>query len=388
MIAVAEMNSFDELANLRVTWNQLWEKTRDVSFFQSWEWLRSYWRFYGEGQTLRTLVVTLGTKPVGIVPFVVRPVQTTFGTANVLTWPLDEWGAFYGQIGPNPAATMVAALKHVTSVRRDWNVIELPFIDENGLDKGRTRNALKTSKLSGRPTNAVSHPVVQLDGSWDLYMDEQPLESRVGFMRALRRLESHGTVSFHRWRPEGGSVGQTDRRWDLFKLYARIRRDASRSISQAESETTFLKDVHPWAVDAGAVEICSVCVGGRPVACAYNYRSGGKIEVLSLVSDEQFGDAATTVLAGQMIRDSFMRNDDQMLFQHADSVQVSSWANATSTAVTLSHFSMLSPQAQLLRMKRGTATVPTPVTSEATSPKNVSDSNIAADNDRLRVFAG
>ncbi|MGZ0171703.1 MAG: hypothetical protein ACKVHE_19340 [Planctomycetales bacterium] len=42
MIAVSEINTFEELANLRVTWRELWEKTPNASFVQSWDWLRSY----------------------------------------------------------------------------------------------------------------------------------------------------------------------------------------------------------------------------------------------------------------------------------------------------------------------------------------------------------
>jgi CelD/BcsL family acetyltransferase involved in cellulose biosynthesis len=72
MIAVSEINTFEELANLRVTWRELWEKTPNASFVQSWDWLRSYWRVYGDKQELRTLLVTLRTKPIGIVPLVTR----------------------------------------------------------------------------------------------------------------------------------------------------------------------------------------------------------------------------------------------------------------------------------------------------------------------------
>ena len=89
MIAVSEINTFEELANLRVTWRELWEKTPNASFVQSWDWLRSYWRTYGDKQELRTLLVTLRTKPIGIVPLVTRQIETALGATPVLTWPTN-----------------------------------------------------------------------------------------------------------------------------------------------------------------------------------------------------------------------------------------------------------------------------------------------------------
>lgn len=387
MIAVSEMTSFDELANLRVTWKQLWENTRDASFVQSWEWLRSYWRMFGDGMKLRTLVVSLAAKPIGIVPFVLRPVKTKLGTANVLTWPHEDWGVCYGQIGPNPAAALSAAIRYI-SRSRDWNAMELSGIDEQGLDRGRTRNALKNCGIRAEQTDSLEHPVVQLEGSWDWYMEEQGLESRVALARAERQIECHGPVSFHRWRPVGGRNGETERRWDLFRAFEMIRRASTADSSKADAELAFLKDVHPVAVDAGAIDICTLTVNGHPVACSYGYATHGSVEVSFTGAFEQAGEAAVTTLIGHMIRDSFMRGDQRIIFRHNDEPIVAPWTNTTLKTVTLSHVPKLSPRGQLLKLGRGTSRLaPTPtatVQSASAQPAGGTNKTAAA----LGIYAG
>lgn len=355
MIAVSEINTFEELANLRVTWRELWEKTPNVSFVQSWDWLRSYWRTYGDKQQLRILLVTLRTKPIGIVPLVTHDVETALGAIPVLSWPKNTFVPFYGAIGPNPAATLSTAFSHVCKTRRNWKSLELPQVDEFGSDNLRTSNALRNARLKPLRNGAVTHPVVDMAERWDDYMGGRNVAARMNFIQAEKVIEHCGPVSFHRWRPEGGKVGTTDRRWDLFRVFEGIRRDVKGRGGRDECELAVMKDAHAAAVDAGAVEICSLTVSGRPAACAYNYRTEGRLENVFLESREQFGDAALTGLLGHMLRDSFMRGDDRLVFQPCDTRRVATWSNADATSIAYGHYAKLSPAAQLLKRRRAAA---------------------------------
>jgi hypothetical protein len=224
MIAVSEINTFEELANLRVTWRELWEKTPNASFVQSWDWLRSYWRTYGDKQELRILLVTLRTKPIGIVPLVTRHVETALGATPVLSWPKNTFVPFYGAIGPNPAATLSTAFSHVRRTQRNWKSLELPQIDEFGHDNLRTNNALRIARLKACRNGAVAHPVVDMSDRWDDYMGSRDVSARMEYLQSEKIIAHCGPISFHRWRPEGGKVGATDRRWDLFRVFEEIRR--------------------------------------------------------------------------------------------------------------------------------------------------------------------
>jgi len=390
MIAVSEITTFEELANLRVTWRELWEKTPNVSFVQSWDWLRSYWRTYGDKQQLRVLLVTLRTKPIGIVPLVTRHVETSLGTASVLSWPKNTFVPFYGAIGPNPAATLSTAFSHVRRTQRNWKALELPQIDEFGSDNLRTNNALRNARLKPLRNGAVAHPVVEMTGCWDDYMESRNMSARMDFIESEKVGEHCGAVSFHRWRPEGGIVGATDRRWDLFHVFEGIRRDTKGRGRRDDRELDVMKDAHSAAVDAGVVEFCSLTVSGHPAACAYNYRTEGRLENVFLGAREEYGDAALTCLLGHMLRDSFMRDDQRIVFHPHDAQQVRTWSNADLTSIAYGHYAKFSPVAQLLKRRRAAEACNFPVQRPSIKIEVAAEEQVAvpANAPSLKAYSG
>ena len=117
MIDAYEINELRELDALRPTWRRLLESTTNYSFFQSLEWLEATWDGFGEPQRLRVIVVERNGEPLGIVPWCVRWESRRVGRVGVLTYPLNDWGTFYGPIGPAPRETMRAAIKHLAQLR-------------------------------------------------------------------------------------------------------------------------------------------------------------------------------------------------------------------------------------------------------------------------------
>jgi hypothetical protein len=352
MLAVTELSSIDDLARIRMTWRQLWEQSPDASFFQSWDWLRSYLRVFGEGQKLRTLVVSDGSTPIGIVPFVQQGVRTRLGVACVLRYPISDLGSACGPVGPQTGQALARAIRHALR-GRNWSALELGHVDESGADGGRTRTALTECKLRVLETERIDRPVVELDESWDWCLAERSVHFRAQLENAERELSQYGPVSFFRWRPEGDLTGQTCRRWDLFEIFEQIRAANEEPTKQTVAELALLKDAHPAAVDAGAVEICLLSISGRTIACSYGYHRGGTVDQIYVDSVPQM-DSALPVLLARMIRDSFMRQDRRMQFR-SPAGHILDWCNATASTVMLGHFDRLSPQAQLLKkqlMKR------------------------------------
>lgn len=346
MAAVTELSSVDDLARIRQTWKTLWDQTTDASFFQSWDWMRSCFRTADPEHTLRVLVVTDGNTPIGIVPLVQQNVRTRMGVARLLRYPPGIQGTTFGPIGLETGEALSAALKH-TLHGRDWSALELASIDEMGSDAGRTRTALSSCRLRPDETARIEHPIIEFDESWDWFLEERTVDFRETVEAAERELSQYGPISFYRWRPAGDLVGETNRRWDLFEIFEQVRGATEESTKRTELEMAVLKDAHPAAVDAGAVEICLLSIGGNSIACSYGYHRGGTVEQVFLAGLPQV-ETAQTVLLGRIIRDSFMRNDRRMLFSNPDE-SVRPWCNGALSTVTLSHFDRLSPQARLLK---------------------------------------
>ena len=132
MLKVSEINSIEELAGYRAAWESLLAQTADATFFQSFDWLETYWQFYGQTQRLRALVVENDGWPIGILPLTVNTESTGVGPVRVLGYPLAGWGSFYGPIGPQPAETLRAGLQHIRKTPHDWDLLDVRWTDAGG----------------------------------------------------------------------------------------------------------------------------------------------------------------------------------------------------------------------------------------------------------------
>jgi hypothetical protein len=151
-----------------------------------------------------------------------------------------------------------------------------------------------------------------------------------------------------------------------------------------------LKDAHAAAVDAGAVEVCTLTVSGRAAACAYNYRTDDRLENVFLGAREEYGDAAVTCLLGHMLRDSFMRDDQSIVFQPHDVRRVATWSNSTVTSIAYGHYAKLSPTAQLLRRRRAAEAGDVPEQRPPVKIEVAADEQVAvlANESPLKVYTG
>ncbi|HID23220.1 MAG TPA: hypothetical protein EYP14_12570, partial [Planctomycetaceae bacterium] len=169
MIDVAEINDFRKLPAFRSLWDDLWERTPRPSFFQRASWLEAYGRHCGRHQRLRALIVSVAGRPIGIVPLVVKWVPSRLGTVRALTYPMDSWGAFFGPLGAHPAATLLAAMRHISQTRRDWDLVDLGYVDAEGADCGRTRNAMRNAGLRAYCRRWYLTPIVEFGPDWEGY---------------------------------------------------------------------------------------------------------------------------------------------------------------------------------------------------------------------------
>lgn len=362
MATVREINDPAELENLRCLWHSLLQQTPDGSFFHSLDWLLTYWRHFSEGQRLRVLVVSSEGRDIGILPLVVRQARRRLGRLRVLTYPLDDWGSFYGPIGPNPTATLLAGLNHVRRTRRDWDLIELPWIDEDGYDAGRTRVALRNAGLAASREPWTTSALVDLEshGSWDAYWASRTSHWRTNVRRSMKRLAEQGTVEYVRYRPAGAASGNSDTRLDLYnqceQLAAASWQGSSTSGTTLSHEAirAFLRDCHQAAAHAGALDMNLLLVDGKCVAFNYAYQQNGYVFGLrtGYLDQEQFAGAGT-VLQARMIEDSFARGDRVYDLGPGYLECKKNWQTQLRASYRYSHFPSTAPAAQLVRAKRG-----------------------------------
>ena len=179
-----------------------------------------------------------------------RRSETSLGSLRVLSYPVDGDTVTFGPIGPNSAATLSTAMRHLRASRRDWDVIDLCGIDSQGLDHGRTRNALSSHGFKARRTGWQTAARIDFDQTI-------PIESLDE--------SSHDGLEFVRHRPVGTYLGDADSRWDLFATLETLGDEAVSPKQQARRAR------HPLAVATGTSDLAllyqdDVAVAGDYVA--------------------------------------------------------------------------------------------------------------------------
>lgn len=359
MITVAEINDIDRIDNFRLAWRSLLGKTKGATFAHSPEWLEQYWEHFGEGLKLRTLMVTLGNKVIGIVPLVVKPVPTKMGTMHVLTYPLDGWGAFFSQIGQNPAATMVTAMRHIHSSKRDWDLIDLRYIDQDGLDRKRTANAFKSVGFQGSQAVWRQLPLINTqDIDWNSYLASRSSETQQRINAAEQINSETGRVAFYRSRMEDPLAPGWNPRWDLWTEFEQMEFSygdqttiAGGSFSNSK-KLAFLHDIHGPAVRAGLARIDALFINHTLVASAYGLQHAQGTDYLALGRQKNASPEVITTLIARMIQQS-IHDGEQTLNLALLSPQLAKiWNNQNQVSYRCSHFPVTAPRSQLLRINR------------------------------------
>jgi CelD/BcsL family acetyltransferase involved in cellulose biosynthesis len=277
MLRVEEFRDIESLSSLADEWRRLLAQTPNANFFQSLDWLTTYWRHYGEGQRLRLLVVRDDAGVAGIVPLTVLREPSRLGGLRTLTYPQAYWGSFYGSIGPDPATTLRAALQHIARSRRDWDVIDLRFAPRYDVDPAETVEALVDVGFRSRAKQTDATALIDLPTTFDAYLATRTSKWRMNCRRWTRRLEEQGDVRFARYRPRGEADVDGDPRFDLYDACEQVASQSWQAKSTDGTTLThdsirpFLRNVHAVACRAGAADINLLYLDGRPIAFLYGY---------------------------------------------------------------------------------------------------------------------
>jgi CelD/BcsL family acetyltransferase involved in cellulose biosynthesis len=359
MIFVEEINDLAQLAPCRLLWKRLLGETPGGSFFHSLDWLEVYWRHYGMDQRLRVLLVSSDRQPLGILPLTVQRETTRVGRLRVLTYPLHDWGTFYGPIGPNPTATLLAGLRHVAQTPRDWDLLELRWVDLLGHDRGRSETAMKLAGLPASGQFWEQSPLVELPHGWEEYWRSRDKKFRHNVERCGRRLAEQGEVSLLRYRPGGTLHGDDDPRWDLYDACTTL---AQRSWQGSSTDGTtlshdgirnFLRDAHLAAVRAGALDLSLLMLTGRPIAFVYGYRQGDRVYELRKGFDPAFAALRPGLVLQQLRLQDGCQRGDRCYDMGVGSLDVKRhWQTSLAANFRLTHFPALIARAQVLRLKR------------------------------------
>jgi CelD/BcsL family acetyltransferase involved in cellulose biosynthesis len=359
MIEVREINQIEVLGEFRTAWQSLLAHTPGASFFHSLEWLECYWKHFAAGQRLRVLVVSEGRQPIGIVPLVVRTESTRVGRLRMLTYPLQDWATFFSPIGPNSSAALVAALRHLRHTPRDWDVLDLRWVDADRTDRGRTERAMAQTgfRPCGQKWDRTS--LVELPENWQDYWQGREAKFRKNIDRVELQMAEQGKAELVRYRPDPACGREVDPRWDLYDACVGI---AQRSWQGRSGDKTnlchaefsgFFRDAHAAAARLGAADVSLLFFNDEPAAFMMNYHWQGTVYGLRRGFDPQFKHLRPgLVLQKLMLEDGHLRGDRCYDLGTGSHGAKEAWRTNLQASYRYTFFPALALRAQLLWWNR------------------------------------
>lgn len=318
MVDVVEINDLEQLQAYRGDWHSLYDRTPQATFFHTYEWFVTHWKHFGKGRKMRILVVRSGDTVTGIMPLCIVKEPHRLSTIRVLSYPLSDWGMWYGPLGPQQSATMFMALAHLRKSPRDWDMVDLRWTPGDLAGQDITRRAMMAVGWKPQRDMYQQSSLIRFAGTtWKEYFAGLSKKWRHEIRRQTRNLERLGRVEFIRHRPESAAQGDGSPRWELFEQCL----DVSRRSWQAgvvngntichESVLSFLRDCHAEAARLGMLDMAVLRLDGKPLAYQYNYRHGGQVFGLRMgYAQESRELGAGKILLARFLEDSFARGDE------------------------------------------------------------------------------
>jgi hypothetical protein len=359
MRTTRQITDISRLAAYRGAWRDLLQQTPGASFFQSLEWLEAYWKHYGRGKCLRVLVVEDDGRPTGIVPLVVQTEHTRAGRLRVLTYPLDNWGSFYGPIGPRPAETLAAGLEHLQHSPRDWEFLELRGSGGLAASDAIVAEAFCEVGLPAYRSLWGTTALVDLSHGWDSYIRSRKRIWLRRLRQAEAKLKRDASLEYIRYRPAGTTAGDNKPRWDYFGVCQAL---AERSWQASSNDGTtlchhavraFLHEVHTIAAAEGVADINLLLLDGRPAAFIYGYHYRGCVFGLRRGFDASLSRTGVgNLLLWRTLEDSARRGDIVYDMGPGSLESKRHFQTQLAPIYRHSHFPATALRAQLLRIRR------------------------------------
>jgi len=357
-ITVDRITSLDELQSHRESWNDLARRTPMAQFFQSYDWFVTYWKHFGQDQRMEVLLVTENSQLVGIVPLVIRSERRRIGKVRILTFPLDDWGSFFGPVTTKPSITISAVIDYIANQRKSWDVLSWRWLAASHSAWEAITEEMSAAGLRVFRSIRSTTCLIELPATWDDYLASRTRKFRNNLRRWQRRINEIGTLRYQKYRPATDESCETDPRWDLYdaceNLAARSWQGGSLTGTTLSHQSIrpFLRDVHQASAAIGAADVNLLYLNDTPVAFEYGYWWQGYKYSLRFGYDREASQAGIGNLMWlETIKASIAAGDHTFDMGPGSLEYKQYYMTRTCDCLTLDHYRKLAPKAQAIALK-------------------------------------
>jgi CelD/BcsL family acetyltransferase involved in cellulose biosynthesis len=199
---VTLVRDIEGFANLRNQWRSLLDRSRPNHVFMTWEWLFTWWKYFGQERELFVLVLKDGDEVVGILPLMlfIRNDSNARKTRFLQFIGIRvgaRWNDWMDIIALRKKEVIEKFLDYLQRHRHMWDILELRDIPD---DSDTIMILLELAKKKGFPVekNPLSpRPYLPTTSDWELYYaSHRPNRIKRDVERKIKRLLARGDLKF------------------------------------------------------------------------------------------------------------------------------------------------------------------------------------------------
>lgn len=318
-----------QFEGLRQEWDSLLDRSASTSVFLTWEWLYTWWRHFGSGNSLRIAVMSEASgRIVGIAPMCVYSkggplplrVLSFLGNDGVSSEYLD----IFAEQGLE-AEVAAAFFEFLKADSASWDYVIFSDLLDSSIVLGHVGHRLKNDGCLTEMRVSQNCPYLPLPSTADEFLASLGKEMRSTLKRRTRRLFEMGveTRLVEREDEIEGSLASLfqlhQKRWTLRGLKGNFRQEKIRAF-HAEASRRFL--------EKGRLRLYLLNVNGSTIASLYCFAFKGKVFYYQAGFDPEWSAKSPgTVLMGHGIQSSiaegmtefdFLRGLDPYKFRWTD----------------------------------------------------------------------
>ncbi|MFX0197630.1 MAG: GNAT family N-acetyltransferase, partial [Candidatus Hodarchaeota archaeon] len=192
-MTVQRISDLDEFNRLEPEWNSLLQKSKSNSVFLTWEWVSTWWQFFGSESELFVLcVVDEHGRIDGIVPLKRQRRRIGGLRLNCLEFigsgleTVPDYLDFILDPGCEEQASRLI-LEYLSRNKNSWDIIIFSDMREDSFCF-RGFNHAVLSKTSSYEKEDIC-PYIELPKTWDLYLEALSKKSRYNVRKKRRNLD-------------------------------------------------------------------------------------------------------------------------------------------------------------------------------------------------------
>ena len=270
------VSTSNDLTALEQRWNDLIVRSPDSSVFQTFAWLKTWWRIFGQDRNMRIITASDGKILIGLLPVYIERshLLPAIGLRKLRligyggdTTP-DDLGPILDQDQPDEALDLLIA--GLESLRSEWDIAELDDLAPN--------SPLISALTARRPgevevTEGAKISYAELPSSFDDYLAKLSSNRRWKMRRGRKKLREATNYRFH----VVGSQAELDLHYpDLIRLHKDRWQGRSEDIGfSTETYVNFHRDVMAEMLKQDALRLMLLIGDEGAIAASYCYRWRG-----------------------------------------------------------------------------------------------------------------